>query len=812
MVLWHYGFMAITPQCHKATMPIFMFKNYLKIAWRHILRDKTTSTINIFGLALAFAVTLLIGLYIHHESNYDNWYETEDKIYRTYRHWENNDQYWAWTPGDLSRTIKREFPEVVSATFMGPFNEVLLSVGEKKLYVERTVFVDSTFFHTLPYTFQLGDAKTALDDLNAMVLTPTMAQRFFGKENPIGKTILLNGTEPRIVTGVVQRGGNSHLDINVFMRQNFSTFGWLNNSYATYVKLRSDADVTVLAEKVKPIVNPYFVDAFKEAGYEYSKDELSNWAFQPIEDIHLKSKDYVWQEEASQGDIRFLYLLGLIAGILLLIAVFNYANLSIAQANTRVKEIGVRKVSGALQHQVVRQFLVESILQSLLALIIGGGIAISILPLFQNLLEVNFNFQSNELFSVSLLILGGALIIGLLAGIYPAFVLAKLQPQRVLVANAVNKNKFGLRQILVVAQFVMVITMLIAITFISQQVDYMLSQELGFKGEQVITIPMDQNYSKERIRNITTSVKAIPGVIDMGVSSHVPGEQAYNYSMQLGDRQEAAAASMIFANEGVVNTWDLKVIEGRNFSESRPNDSLNFLVNEAYVKKFNLEDPLNTPIRFFGDSTYQSIVGVVADFHQNSLDKKIDPMVISCATSWNVKATVKVAAQNVGATIPQLEQLWKSIEPNRPMRYTFLDESFAQQYANQVRFQKGLSYATGLTILIAMLGLFGLATFSIQRRRKEIGIRKVLGATVLQVVGQLNKDFIKLVFIALIFAIPLGWYVGNEWLQHFPYRIDMQWWVFALTGLAAIGIAAITVSFQSIRAAVVNPVQSLRDE
>ena len=789
-----------------------MLKNYLKIAWRHLLRDKATATINIFGLSVAIAISLLIGLYIHHEWNYDNWYETEDELYRVYRHWGDKDKKWVWTPGLLSQTLAAEFPEVQAATYMGPLNEVLLTAGEKKLYVERSVFVDSTFFKTLPFIFKLGDAETALDNPNAIVLSTKMATQFFGTENPIGKTLLLNGEEPRTVTGVVTTGGNTHLNLNVYLRQHFPTFGWLNNSYATYVRLHSNVDMTALAQKVKPVVNPHFESAFKETGYEYSQKDLSDWAFQPIRDIHLKSQNFVWQKEASSGDIRFLYLLGLIASILLLIAIFNYANLSIAQASTRIKEIGVRKVNGALQSQVVRQFLVEAIVQSFLALTVGGLLAYILLPTFQDLLDVTFEFQKNQYLPIAVLMLGGGLFIGLLAGIYPVFYLARLQPQRVFSVNAVGKNKFGLRQILVVAQFVMVITLLIAITFISQQVDYMLSQELGFKGEQVITIPMDQNYSRERIQQITNNAKAISGVVDIGISSHVPGEEAYNYSLQLGNQQEAAASSLIFANEGIINTWDLKIIEGRNFSATRPSDSLNFIVNEAYVKEFGLEDPLHTPIRRFGDSLYYAIIGVVADFHQNSLDNKIEPMVLWGARAWESKASVKINPQNLPATIKQLETLWQTIEPNRPMRYTFLDESFAQQYASQLRFRKGLSYATGLTILIAMLGLFGLASFSIKRRRKEIGIRKVLGASILQVVGRLNKDFLQLILIALVFAIPLGWYIGNEWLQHFPYRIDMQWWVFALTGLAAIGIAAITVSFQSIRAAIMNPVHALRDE
>ena len=270
-----------------------MFKNYLKIAWRHLLRDKTTSIINIFGLAVALAVAILIGLYIHHEWNYDNWYETEDELYRVYRSWDGKDQNWVWTPGLLSSTLAAELPEVKSATYMGPLDEVLLTLGTKKLYIDQAVFVDSTFFQTLPFPFQAGNPITVLDAPNAIVLTPPIAKQFFGEENPIGKTLLLNGTEPRLVTGIVQQGGNTHLDLKVYLRQHFSTFGWLNNSYSTYVRLHPNTEVATLAQKMKPLVNPFFEQAYKESGYEYSQGELSNWALQPIEEIYLNSQNFV---------------------------------------------------------------------------------------------------------------------------------------------------------------------------------------------------------------------------------------------------------------------------------------------------------------------------------------------------------------------------------------------------------------------------------------------------------------------------------------------------------------------------------------
>ena len=791
-----------------AKYPI-MFKNYLKIAWRHLLRDTTTSGINILGLALAIAVTMLIGLYIRHEINYDNWFETDDEIYRVYRHWNNEGQRWVWTPGALSEKLVADFPEVGAATHIGPRYEILLGVDDKKIYVEESVFVDSMFFKTIPFAFQSGNPITALDAPNAIVLTEKVAKQFFGERNPIGETMLLNGSENRIVTGVLATHGNTHLERKVYLRQNFPNWGWLNNSTATYIRLRANTNLVDLAGKVKKEVNPRFAQAFKDSGQEYSEDKLSDWDFQAIADVHLKSQEYVWEEEAN-GDIRYLYLLGLIAAILLLIAIFNYANLSLAQSSMRTKEIGVRKVTGAMPSQVMRQFLVESLLQSFLAVGLGGGLTYLCLPVFQQLTGVTFHIDWREIIAYLPIIIAGGVGIGLLAGIYPSFVLARLKPSRVFAHQTNSTTKFGLRQMLVVAQFVVVITMLTVLAFISQQVDYMLYQDLGFKGDQVITIPMDQNYSKARINSMTPRILSIPGVEAFGVSSHVPGEQPYNWSAHLGGQEGPIGTNLIFANEGILDTWDVAMKEGRNFT--RPSDSLNFIVNEAFVKKYKLKDPLNTPVRLFADSIDRSIVGVVKDFHQNSLDHAIEPLLISGSTSWEPKASLKISGNNISATIQQLETLWQTLEPERPMRYTFLDASFASQYAMQLRFRKGLSYATALTVLIAILGLFGLASFAIQRRRKEIGIRKVLGASVLQVVGNLNRSFLQLVILALLIAIPLARYITNYWLADYPYRIELNWWVFALTGLLAIGIAFITVSLQSVRAAMTNPVNALKND
>ena len=788
-----------------------MIKNYLKIAWRHLLRDKTTSIINLFGLALSIAVAMLIGLYIRHEWSYDQWTQTEDKIYRLYQSGQQGNV--VFTPGELSGVLPENFPEVKAATHIVGTGESLLSYQGKNIYAKYATTVDSSFFATIPFSFVAGDPTSALEAPNAVVLSEEMASKLFGTETPIGQSIRVDREEKRVITGIVAKGSNTHLERDIYIRQNWPNWGWGNRGMATYVRLDARADKENLAKKIRGLVIQYMERAWKEYGATYPKEQAPIWEFQAIEDIHLNSRNQEGAElyiaSENMGDGRYVHTISLVALLLLLIAIFNYTNLAIAQASTRAKEIGVRKVTGAQQSQVVRQFLVEAILQSLLAFGIGGVLVYLLLPLFENLMQVQIILESSQLLLWLPWLLLSGLLLGLLAGIYPAFVLARLQPNQVMLSASSTNKKFSLREVLVVAQFGMVITMLSVLTFINQQVNYMLDQDLGFQGEQVITIPF-QIESEEQKQKMETAIAAIAGVNSLGFSSHIPSERTFNYQLLVGD-QEPAPVDLIHADKGIVETWDLKLKVGENFSEKTENELPYYLVNEAFIKQFKLNDPLNTPIKVQGNTTTTGqIVGVVKDFHQQSLDQLVKPIVILNGDNQS-HISIKMASGNVAATIQQLRNIWTNFEPIYPMRYSFLDESFASQYDMQLRLREGLSYATILIILIAILGLFGLASFAIQRRRKEIGIRKVLGASVMQVVGNLNKDFIRLVFIALIIAVPMAWYITDTWLANYPYRIDIHWWVFALTGLLAIGIAFITVSLQSVRAAMTNPVNALKN-
>ena len=793
-----------------------MIYNYLKIALRQFQRDKATSIINLFGLALAMAVSALIGLYIRQEIKYDDFFSAKDELFRVYRHWEVGNE-WVNSPGELSETLMAEIPEVISATHIAPTQETLLTLEEKQIYTQKSVVVDSHFFQVFPFPFLFGDANTAFQQPAAAVLSASMSERLFGPNvNPVGASIQFNGNERLLITGVVQEDMRSHLSRDIYIKQEYPNWGWLSNNFATYVQVHPDADLEQVKEKIYQITKPHLELAYQEFSYEYSEDQFAKWGLQPITKVHLHSSSgYFWSDPPG-GNIRYLYVFGLVAFLMLCLAIFNYTNLTTARATLRAKEIGVRKVNGAFYKQLIQQFLTESLLHSFIALAAGMFLAASFLPIFEKLLQTNLNINWVQEWSLIAYAFLGATIIGLLSGIYPALVLAGFAPMRALRNQKTGEiRKFNLRQVLVTAQFTVVIVMLAVLGVMIQQIDFMLQQELGFDGEQVLVLPHNEFTTANEVRLLENRIQSIPGVENLSISSEVPGQAPGTWSLiyKAKEQKEPVTVSteVLYADDSILETWGVQLKEGRFFERERGADTINFVVNEAFIKRYKIKDPFNTPIRLFADSSYRSIVGIVEDFHFQSLEKAIQPLAITgSGNKWNT--SVRISTQDLAQTIGQLEEVWTSIEPNHPMRYSFLDQSFAQQYDLQQRFRKGLSYATSIIILIALLGLFGLATFSMQRKRKEIGIRKVVGASISQLVHHLNREFLKLVGIAIVVAIPLAWYVTRLWLQNFAYHIQIQWWVFALASAMAVILAFLTVSTQSIKAALSNPAEAIKTE
>lgn len=792
-----------------------MLKNYFKVALRNLLKSKLHSSINILGLAISLAVAILIMLYVRNEFSYDQWFEKPDQVYRVYRQWPGSNGGTTWTPALLANTLQENFPEVISAAGLSFYGQVLLDYNRNKLYVDDVAIVDSTFFSILPFPFLYGNSGDALGKPNSMVISKDLSERVFGMINPIGKIVRLNGEDNYEIRGVMDiPPGNAHLDYDIIVPFTYYSPNWTANNRATYIRVQDQTNVEQLSDKMTTHVNKFLEEDYLARGEKPGPEDYPFWKLQPLNDIHLQSATLSFQS-ASQGNIKYVYIFGLIGVIILLIAGINYMNLSTAQATQRAKEVGMRKVSGAKKQHLIGQFLSESVIQSLIALLLAVLLAEFLLPIFNTITDRSLSFLSGNYWPLLLPLLGLTVLVGLLAGSYPAFVLSSFEPVKVL-KGTVTKigGKQFLRKGLVVAQFTISIALIIIMTFIFKQVNFMMSQDLGFNGDQVLVIPMNLNDSHRKVRALKDEFMAIPGVKSIATSSRVPGQWLPDWTMKIQGKEDLKNVwpRVIFTDDGYAETLGLEIVEGRFFSSEFGADTINnFVVNETFVERYQIEDPIGQGVRFSSDTVYGKIIGVVKDYHYYGLNSSILPVAIGGRSNkW--QTSIKLSTQNIPETITAIQSLWAKIEPVHPMQHSFLDADFAKQYAEQERFGQTLFYSTLLTIFIAVLGLFGLATFTAQKRIKEIGIRKVLGASVGQVTFMLMKDFVLLVLIAGIVAIPIGFLLTKRWLEDFAYTTDVSYLPFLGALIAALIIASLTVSYQAIRAATVNPVQSLRYE
>ncbi|MEO1260247.1 MAG: ABC transporter permease [Bacteroidota bacterium] len=790
-----------------------MLTNYLKIAWRNITRNKVFSTINILGLSLGMAVVLLITVFVKHEFSYDQFIPEKENIYRVYRYWSSNDGRTYWTPSRLAEKLKEDFPEVIASTGLSPFGEQLLEYRGDKQYVELTAQVDSTFFRTMALPFLHGDPKTALDHPEAIVISDRLAKRIFGDSNPIGETIRVSGETDMQVTGVIAlTDKNSHLNYDLFRRFMWYSDSWTGNNRATYIRVQPEANLAVLGEKLNVEMKKLIKKEFLSMNYTPKPEDYAEWKFQPMTDIHLRS-GRISMFNNKAGDIRNIYIFLLIGALVLIVAIVNYVNLATAQATKRAKEVGVRKASGALRTQLTGQFMAEAFFQASLAAVVALVIAEALLPVFNTVTDRELEILGGNAAWVLLPLLGLTGLTGLLAGFYPALILSGFKPVTALKTNFLKSGeKGGFRKVLVTVQFTVTIALLVVMAFIYRQVNFMMDHELGFQPDQVMSIPLNFKQSQYKVESLKSALKSIPGIKNVTTVNSLPGDFIPDWGIRIEGRDEAKSPYVQFADADYLQTLGLEMKEGRFFSAEIAADTVShFVVNEAFVEQNNLENPVGTRMKFSSDTTYGEIIGVVKDYHFRGLQRSIAPLIIhGYHLRW--KTAIQLSTANLSNTIFEIEKLWKQIEPEHPMRYTFLDEDFAEQYAEQERFGQTMLYATFLTLFIAILGLFGLTAFNVERRTKEIGIRKVLGASTSSIVGLLSKDFLSLVMIAFLIAIPIGWYATNLWLEDFAFRTEIAWWVFALAGALAILVAFATMAFQSTRAAMANPVDSLRSE
>jgi putative ABC transport system permease protein len=802
-----------------------MFKNYFKVSVRNLWKNKGFSSINIFGLATGIACSLVIFLFVKDEKSYDHFHKNAGNIYRVVKDFVNDDGSLipdATTPSPLAPAMQTEMPEVASVTRVRPNwgRSYLIKYGDKKIAEEKLYGVDSSFFDVFTFPFLQGNSGSVFKDVNSIVLTETSARKIFGNESPLGKAVNVDAFGDMMVSGVMKDvPSNSHFHFNYlvsYRKQPGNTpqlTNWNGYNDYTYVKTKPGTNVSSFVKKIQ---------ALNDRNVEKS---YSNFYVQPVKDIHLTS-NLKWELEPN-GDKQYVYIFTLIALFITLIAGINYMNLATAKASIRAKEIGVRKVAGALRGSLINQFLIESVITCLIASVIAIIIAQFLMPVVNEITGKQMSlFEGPGL----LYAMGGSLLLGIVAGFFPALYLSSVKPISVLKGLKLNeRGALSLRKVLVVVQFTISIVLIIGAVVISQQMHYLRSAKLGLDTDQVVVIknagflsPSDMSAFKNEIRQIT-------GVKDVTASNGMLPGQFSTSRVSLKGSTKQQQVNFIGVDFNFLDVMDIKIKEGRGFSEKFLGDTLNngipggpleqtigsIILNETAIKELNLASPIGKQILWGNDGDtnyYVNVVGVIKDFHFTSLRNEIKPFAFFANPRAQGAMLVKLSGNNIQASLAQIQNRWKKFPSDRALDYSFLDETFASLYKAESRFQKVFVSLVILGIIIACLGLLGLATFAAQQRVKEIGIRKVLGASIVSIVQLLSKDFLKLVLIAFVIALPVGWYATNRWLQDFAYRIDVKWWVFLLAGINAVAIAFFTISFQTIKAAISNPVKSLRTE
>jgi putative ABC transport system permease protein len=793
-----------------------MWLNYLKIAWRNLLKHKTLSVLNIGGLSIGMAAAILIGSYIFHELNVNQWVPQGDRIFRVYRYnpqWPSAGQ--ANTPAVLSAELSRQFPAIEQATSLTVGYDLLFRTDNQPLYLDEVAFVDSNFLSVFQLPLTAGNAQEALAQPSTAIISESLAQKFFNRTDVVGRTLHFNDASELTVQGVFKDlSGRSHLDFDIFMRTPFVNESWLAYSFETYVLTVPGAPVQALEEQVTDYLDPILLHEFTRANFEITVNDLPEWRLQPLQDVHLHSQNF-GAIRAAGGNAGYLAIFGLIGLLLLIIAGINYINLSTARAGNRAQEIGVRKVSGAARPQLIGQFLIESILQSTIAILLALPLASLILPVFNNISGRQLELTSPQL----PLLIGGllalGLVVGLLAGLYPAVIMSGFQPITVLKGG--KKQKVGgnaLRKILVITQFTGVVVLVILTTVMFRQVQFMLREDLGFTADQVMILPLNTPDAWRRIEARKAAWESRPGITTVSTASVYPGEATVDYTIEIeGHEDRYQAPQMIFPDDRYADLLDLKVLAGRFFSADHASDTLRaFVVNEQFVREYELEQPVGTRIRFPWREEWGEIIGVVEDYHYEGLDTRIEPLAFYGGPMERDQAAIRFQPDQWKEVQAFLDKEWASIESGHPMRYSFLNDKFAGQYTEYQNMSRTFMYSAGLTILVAILGLFGLATFTVQNRTKEIGIRKVLGAGVVSITAMLIRQFISLALIAGLVAAPPAFWFARRWLTDFAYQVKLGIWPFVAGIALALIITLLTVSVQSIQAATANPVKALKSE
>lgn len=801
-----------------------MFKSYLKTTLRSIKKHLGYSLINIMGLAIGMACCILILLFVFDELSYDKFHENHDRIYRVTRQWLNEDGVISLHLGQVAPPIgpllENDFPEIVHAVRIIGAGGLLVGRNANFFEEPRFFFAEEDFFNVFTYEMIAGDPATALRDPMTVVITQEMAEKYFGSENPLGQSITVKADPIKVdmtVSGVIKTmPHNSHFHADIL--GSFKTYeavageeelrSWSSNNYGTYFLLEENYDISQLKNQMDP-----FIDRHLSQGMS----ERTKLQLQKLTDIHLHS--HLDSEIEANSDITYVYIFSIIAFFVLLIACINFINLATARSSGRAKEVGLRKVVGAQRSQLIRQFLGESILTAVISLLIAVVMVILILPKFNQFVGriLSFNLVSN--LSLVFLLFLFAISVGILSGIYPALFLSAFKPVRTLKGKLDSGKKgFSFRTVLVVFQFTISIVLIICVSVVSSQLSYMQTRNLGFDKEHVVVLPSSPAIAKN-LDSFKSRLLLNPSILSISAAKRVPSGRLLDSSgasVLSGETSQPITfrIALLRVDHDYIPTFRMEMAAGRNFSrEIRTDSNQAFILNETAIRRIGWKTPEEAIEQGFGYGGRKGqIVGVVKDFHFESFHQEIAPIVMLLSSTSLNQISIRINSQNIPQTMAFLQDIWSEMRPEYPFSYYFIDENFDQLYRSEENLSRIFSYFAFLSIFIGCLGLFGLASYTAERRTKEIAVRKVLGASSGGLVVLLSKEFSKWVLLANVIAWPIGYFIMSRWLQDFAYRSGIAIWAFFLAGGLAWTIAFLTVSYQTIKASLADPVSALKYE
>ena len=798
-----------------------MLQNYFKITWRNLLRNKVYTAINVFGLTIGIASCLLIFLFLQHELSYDKSFSEADRIYRVTSDVQKGDQTikMAAAIGPLSRILREEYPEVEHATVLINMGQNAIRTDEQAFYTDNIIYADSNVFTVLDFPFVAGNPATALKHPASIVLTEELARKLYGSAGAaMGKPVKYIASTFQ-VTGVIAQHAPSHISPGAILPLHFDAqteyyvTDWNGIGGYTYIKLHNPTQAAGLEQKLTGLYHQKATPGQSLAGITGADYHL-----QKITDAYLDNERE--SPVGEVGNITYVYIFGIVALFLLLIAAINYINLATARSAKRAKEVGLRKTIGASRLQIIQQFLSESVMLAIAASLLALMLVELTLPLFNTVTgkKISTVFILNPDLAIALLVI--ILLTGIVAGSYPAFFLSRFSPAEVLKTNQTPKSSHALlRKGLVVAQFTISLVLIIGTIIVYNQMQHVRNVDLGFNKEHVITVRIPSIgwvKQKENLAAIKEELLTLPQVAGTSNAQHLPGEGAVadDYLVEQNNKLVKKSFNTINVGYEYLDLMEIPLHAGRNFSkETRTDQNFRYILNEAAAKELGWDNALDKRMKpIWADTANGRVIGVVRDFNYTSLHSKIEPLVINLDPNFG-KLLVRLEANTpLAPALSEIERIWNKYFPGYPMDYTFLDESFHQQYQAEEKMLTIFSYFALLTIAIACLGLFGLASYTAEQRTKEIGIRKVLGGSVTDIVVLLSRNFAMLVLVAIVLAVPVSWYIMHSWLQNFAYRTELHWWLFAAAGLAALAIALATVSYQALKAATLDPVKALRTE